>query len=53
MLHAVTNFFKERQQGVTRTAAYLGGAYLAGKYVVNRLEEVREKVMQDRLVREK
>ena len=53
MLHAVANFFTERRQGLTRAAAYLGGAYLTGKYVTNRLEDVREKVMQDRLAREK
>lgn len=53
MLHAVVNFFRERKHGLTRTATYLGGAYLAGRYVVGQLEEVREKVMQERLAREK
>jgi peroxin-3 len=38
--------------GLAKTAGVIGGAYLIGRYVVERLEEVKEKVMQERLARD-
>ncbi|KAI0942833.1 hypothetical protein AcV7_002135 [Taiwanofungus camphoratus] len=52
MLNAVVNYFHERRRGVTRIAGYIGGAYLLGHYVAERLEDVRTRVIQDRVARD-
>ncbi|OBZ77019.1 Peroxisomal biogenesis factor 3 [Grifola frondosa] len=52
MLHALAKYFHERRRGLTRAASYVGGVYLIGRYVADRLEDVRNKVIQDRLARE-
>ncbi|CCL99374.1 uncharacterized protein FIBRA_01392 [Fibroporia radiculosa] len=52
MLHSVANYFHKRREGLQRAAGYFGGAYLLGQYVLGRLEDVRMKVMQDRLAQE-
>lgn len=53
MLNALTNYVHERRRGLTRAAGYVGGAYLVGRYVRERLEDVRTRVVQDRLSKEK
>ncbi|THH21389.1 hypothetical protein EW146_g136 [Bondarzewia mesenterica] len=48
MFKSLTGFVYERR----RTLGVLGGAYLVGRYVLDRLEDVRERVMQERSARE-
>ena len=42
----------DRRHTLAKTGAIAGGIYLAGRYVADRLEEVRDKVMQERMARE-
>lgn len=53
MFNAIRKYAYERRRGIATTVGFLGGAYLAGQYVVARLEEYREQVVQDRAAREK
>jgi peroxin-3 len=53
MIQTVSNYFYDRRRGLTKTAGILGGAYLVGRYVRDRLEEVKDKVMQERLARDR
>lgn len=53
MLYAVANYFHERRRGLKRAAGYIGGAYVLGRYVLERLEDARIKVMQDRMAEDK
>ena len=53
MFKSLTGYFYERRAGFVRTAGVLGGAYLVGRYVLDRLEDVRSRVVQERLAREK
>ncbi|PCH36826.1 hypothetical protein WOLCODRAFT_140595 [Wolfiporia cocos MD-104 SS10] len=43
---------QSRSSKLRRAAGFLGGAYLVGQYVLERLGDVRERVMQERLARE-
>ncbi|EMD36779.1 hypothetical protein CERSUDRAFT_114689 [Gelatoporia subvermispora B] len=52
MLHTVTTYIHDRRRGMSRAAGYLGGAYVLGRYVLDRLDDIRSKVIQDRLARE-
>ncbi|KAI0073533.1 hypothetical protein K474DRAFT_1666445 [Panus rudis PR-1116 ss-1] len=52
MFKSVVNYFHERRKGLTRTAGYVCGIYLAGRFVIERLEEVRDRMMEEKLARE-
>jgi peroxin-3 len=52
MIHSARNYLYDRRRGLAKTAGVVGGAYLIGRYVVERLEEVREKVMLERVARD-
>jgi len=43
----------DRRKGLAKFAGVVGGAYLAGHYAIQRLEEVREKVVQERTAKDK
>lgn len=53
MLQSIANYFYDRRRGLAKTAGIFGGTYLVGRYVSARLEEVKEKVMQERLARDR
>lgn len=53
MLHGVVDYFQGRHAALKKTAGYIGGAYLLGHYVLERLEDVKTTVMQDRFARDK
>ena len=53
MLDVVTNYLNERRPIVKRLASYVGGGYLVGRYMTDRLQDVRIRVLQERLARDK
>ncbi|PIL28704.1 transporter [Ganoderma sinense ZZ0214-1] len=52
MFHALGNYFHERRRGLTKVAGYVGGAYMIGRYVSERLDDVRNSILQERAARE-
>ncbi|KII91963.1 hypothetical protein PLICRDRAFT_173744 [Plicaturopsis crispa FD-325 SS-3] len=52
MLKSVKTYVYDRRGGLAKTTGVVAGAYLVGRYVVERLEEVKEKVMEDRIARD-
>lgn len=53
MLHAVTNYLNAKRPAATRLASYVGAGYLVGHYITDRLEDVRTRVLQERIARAK
>jgi peroxin-3 len=53
MLDSVSNYFYERRGGFARLTSYSGALYLAGTYAKDRLEEVKDRVLQERKARDK
>lgn len=53
MFHALGNYFHERRRGLTKVAGYVGGAYMIGRYVSQRLDDVRSSIVEERMAREK
>lgn len=53
MFESIGKYFYDRRRGFAKAAGFFGGAYLIGRYVLDRLEEIRERVMQERAAREK
>ena len=53
MLQQLQTYVYERRYGFTRVVGFTGCMYLLGHYVQDRLEEMREQVMQDRFNRDK
>ncbi|TBU26261.1 Peroxin-3 [Dichomitus squalens] len=52
MLYALGNYFHERRRGLTKAAGFVGGAYMVGRYVSQRLDDVRSSILQERAARE-
>jgi len=52
MINSVKNYIYDHRRGLAKTVGVVGGTYLVGRYVIERLEEVKEKVMQERLARD-
>ncbi|KAI0772971.1 Peroxin-3 [Trametes elegans] len=52
MLDALGNYFHDRRRGLSKAAAYVGGAYVLGRYVSARLEDVRGTILQERVARD-
>ena len=48
MFRSLRDYIYDHRRPVTVVAGFLGGAYLVGRYVVDRLGEVREQVVQER-----
>ncbi len=53
MFQTLTNYFNAQRPRVARAAGYAGAVYLVGRYVGERLEEVRNRLLHDRMAREK
>lgn len=53
MIQALSSYFYDRRRGLAKTAGMVGGVYLVGRYVRDRLEEVKDKVTQERLARDR
>jgi peroxin-3 len=53
MLDGLRTYFYERRRGIATTAGVFGALYLTGQYVLDRLEDMREQVMQSQRDREK
>ena len=53
MFHALGSYFHERRRGFSKAAGYVGGAYLVGRYVSQRLEDVRVSLLQERASQDK
>ncbi|KAI0752605.1 Peroxin-3 [Daedaleopsis nitida] len=52
MFYALGNYFHERRRGFTKAVGYVGGAYYIGRYVSERLADVRNSILQERAARE-
>ncbi|KAH8102100.1 Peroxin-3 [Cristinia sonorae] len=52
MFHSIGEYLYERRRGITRIAGYVGGTYGVTKYVAERLGEVRDNMVQERLARD-
>lgn len=52
-LFGLPEYLYERRAGLTRVAGYVGGVYLVGRYVVEQMDEIRQKVIEDQNAREK
>ncbi|KAG6909816.1 hypothetical protein DXG01_015309 [Tephrocybe rancida] len=52
MLTGAKNFLYDRKQGLAKVTAIVGGAYAVRGYVRNRLEEVKDRLEQERAARD-
>ncbi|KAG6808955.1 hypothetical protein H0H92_002242, partial [Tricholoma furcatifolium] len=52
MLTSAKNFLCERRKGLTKAIAIVGGAYVVKGYIRDRLEEVKDRLEQERLARD-
>ena len=52
MLDAARKYVYDRRRGLFETSAVVCGAYAVSRYVNDRLEEVKEKVVRERAARE-
>jgi peroxin-3 len=50
---SIRDYVYDRRRGLATALGLAGGIYLLGQYVGGRLEEIRDKVIQDRAAREK
>jgi peroxin-3 len=53
MNNPLTNYFYERRRGLAKTAGIAGGVYVLSGYIKQRLEEMRDHMVEDRAAREK
>lgn len=53
MFSSVKKYFSERKRTILSATAFIGGTYLAGHYALRRLEEMREKMVEDKTAKEK
>ena len=53
MLQSLTGYVYERRRGLAKAAGVAGAFYLIGYHVKERLEEIREKVTQERAAQER
>lgn len=53
MLTSVRTFVSDRQKGLVKAAGVVGGLYLVRQYIRDRLDEVKEKLEEERVARDK
>lgn len=53
MFSSVKKYFSDRKRTILSATAFVGGTYLAGHYALRRLEEMREKLVEDKTAKEK
>lgn len=53
MLDNLRKYIYDRRRGIFTTTAVMGTLYFAGNYVLQRLEEVKDAVVQTRAAKEK
>lgn len=53
MLESVKGYIYDRRNGLTTTATFVGGLYLAKHYIQDRLDEVKVKLEQERAAQER
>jgi hypothetical protein len=53
MLQNLRLYFWHRRRGLAKLAGVLGGLYLVTRYMLERLEEMREALRQEKLAKEK
>lgn len=52
MFSSVKKYFSDRKRTILSATAFIGGTYLAGHYALRRLEEMREKLVEDKTAKE-
>ncbi|THH26408.1 hypothetical protein EUX98_g7781 [Antrodiella citrinella] len=52
MLYSLGAYLYERRRGITKVAGYVGGTLAVSRYVAEKLGEVRDTMVQDRLARD-
>jgi hypothetical protein len=50
---ALTGYLYERKQGIARTAGVMGGLYVVGRYVAQRLDTMRTSFVEERVAQDK
>lgn len=53
MLGAIGSYLYDRRRGLLKSAGVIGTLYVAGKYAIQRLEEIKEAVLIERNAKEK
>jgi peroxin-3 len=53
MLHAVKTYVGDRRKGIVKAAGIAGGVYLVRRYMMNRFQEMQDKLQEERLARER
>ena len=53
MLDAIQRYVHERRRGLIQSATFLCGSYVASAYVSERLEEMKDGMLRNRLARDK
>lgn len=53
MLDALTDYLKAKRAVVARIAGYAGAGYFVTQHIIDRLEDVRTRVLQERMARDK
>jgi peroxin-3 len=53
MLNSISNYVYERRARLVRTAGVVGGVYLVGQYASARMADMRDRVLEQRVAREK
>jgi peroxin-3 len=53
MFGSIGSYIYDRRRGLLKSAGVIGTLYLAGKYAIQRLEEIKEAVITERNAKEK
>jgi hypothetical protein len=53
MISATRRWLRRNRNGIAIGAAVVGGTYLAGQYVLGKINEARERMQMDRIAKEK
>ena len=53
MLDAVKTYVGDRRKGIAEAAGIAGGLYLVRRYMIDRFQEMQQKLEEERLARER